>query len=371
MRARISFRCDRFLFAYFCVRIVYLVFAVYVYGSVSQLGDTGRYLNGETSTWGQGNYSTSIMDWLGGFAASLTGGSALLSNFPFMLLSFFCVRWAVETLRLRQRMNRQLLFILLALPNFCIWTSVCSKECMGLCFSAILGVLCVHFLQGDFRLHQRDLLGAGLCLIFKPQYLPFILQGLAFIWLADKLALTGKGQMLLGAFFIILNIGILYFIQPLVDDLSLMMYAHFDLANAESTRDNIFLHAGDFYRQAPYGMFLSFFGPTLSEMIQKPTHLIAGMESLLIVFLMLFMAKRSLKRLCFLGRLEPRYFFSIFLIITGICFIHYPFGIFNPGSAIRYRTNFIFLFILILSELYIHDTTKGLQENSFLRQQPA
>ncbi len=231
---------------------------------------------------------------------------------------------------------------------------------------------CVHFLQGDFRLHWRDLLGAGLCLIFKPQYLPFILQGLAFIWLADKLTLTSNGQMLLGAFFIILNIGILYFIQPLVDDLSFMMYAHFDLANAESTRDNIFLHEGDFYRQAPYGMFLSFFGPTLSEMIQKPTHLIAGMESLLIVFLMLFMVKRSLKRLCFLlGRLEPRYFFSIFLIITGICFIHYPFGIFNPGSAIRYRTNFIFLFILILSELYIHDTTKELQEDSFLRQQPA
>lgn len=350
-------KLNRFWFSYFCVRIVYLLFTVFVYGRVSTLGDTDRYLAGGAGSVNGGFSSTALMDRIGGLASRLAGGNPLLSNLPFMLLSFFCIRWAVDALCLRQRMNRQLLFVLLSLPNFCIWTSVCSKECFGLWFSAILGVLFAHFLQGDFRLRRRDWLGAALCLIFKAQYFPFIIQALAFVWLSDKLALKASGQLLLGLLFISVDIGVLYFIRPLVDDLSFLMYAHFDSAGAQSTRDDIFLQAGDFYRNAPRGMFLAFFGPTLKEMIRQPMHLIAGLESLFILLLLFRLIKRSMQRLFLSGHFSPRWFFAVFLVVTGICFIHYPFGIFNPGSAIRYRTNFLFLFILVLSEWHIHDRT--------------
>jgi hypothetical protein len=130
------------------------------------------------------------------------------------------------------------------------------------------------------------------------------------------------------------------------------MYQFFVSDEARSTRENIFIRENDFFRYIPWGMFIAFFGPTLSEMAAKPFQAIAGIESIFIILLFLHLSKYIFIKFFLKFRFSPIIIISYFVIFFGICFIHYPFGVFNPGSAIRYRTNFIFIFFILLTYLY-------------------
>lgn len=346
-------KINRFWCIYFLLRLFYLFFAVFIYARITTLGDTERYLNaGFNFSYSVFFNSTEFMFCLGGLIGKLAGGANVISNFPFMLLSFYMVRWAVEKLDLFPSVNRYLLLFLISLPNFCIWTSVCSKEVFGLVFSAIFGVLTVNFLKGDYKIRKRDMLATYLCMLFKPQYFPFILQGLLFIYLARKWCGSNRARLVLGLLMLVGNGLFLFLIKDTVNEYAGLMYVHFSSDEAVSTRDNIFLNDNDFFTKAPLGMFTAFWGPTWREMMEKPTYLIAGLESLVIFLLFIVLAEQFIARLFGMGRLNVTLFFSYFIIFSGICFLHYPFGIFNPGSAIRYRTNFIFLFILLLLYCY-------------------
>lgn len=158
--------------------------------------------------------------------------------------------------------------------------------------------------------------------------------------------------MLFGVLITVLAFVILYVIRDFVDTLALQMYAHFDFPGS-ATRENMFTKPGDFYRMAPVGMFIAFIGPTFNEIIGSPLALIAGIEGLAIIYIFLILTFKFLIRILKNLRIAPVPFFSIMFTTIGILFIHYPFGIFNMGSAIRYRTNFIYLFLLLFIYLYI------------------
>lgn len=349
---RLRFSC--FWYWYFLIRIAYLFFSVLVYGKLSTLGDTSRYLSAEVHFQLISLYnSTSLMDFVGGVCGTLLGGNTILSNFPFMLLSYYFIWWSIEELGLRRKLNNGLLLLIISLPNLCIWTSVCSKETFGLIISSVLGVLFVHFFNGDFRMRLRDYFALYLCIIFKPQYLPFILQGLFLIYLMNRCVCSLKGRFLLTLFCVSSNMLFLYVIKDLINQYAGIMYLHFALDSAESTRENIWVEENDFFWKAPWGMFVAFFGPTLNEMVQKPLQLIAGLESTLILILLLHLSVKMVYRLLACGKIHSVLVPTLFIVVTGICLLHYPFGIFNPGSAIRYRTNFLYLFILLFCQVYV------------------
>jgi hypothetical protein len=300
--------------------------------------------------------STAMMDLFGGIMGRLSGGNLLLANLPATLISFCAVRWGVEKLKFREYVDHRLLFLLISLPNFCVWTSVVSKEVVGLVYSVVLGVLTVRFLQGDFRVRLRDLIALYLCFTFKPQYVPFIVEGLVYIYVARRWCRTAKGQLLLGVAMLAANAAVLLAFRTEINEVAQIFHEYFFIEqNAQSNRNEDIWQAPDaFFTKAPAGMFIAFVGPTFGEMLSKPMHFLAGLESSLIVVLFLWLGFRFAVRNFVEGRFSPLYFFSYFVIVTGIALVHYPFGIFNPGSAIRYRTNFIMLFIILLLHLYDH-----------------
>jgi len=350
------FIINRLWFFYFIVRSAYLLFAILIYSKITTLGDTARYLTANVGfSWNIFYNSTALMDFIGGILGGALGGSNIISNFPFMLISFTITKWAIETLELRTHINNYILFALISLPNFCIWTSICSKETIGLLFSSILAILIINFLKGNYKIKKRDFFALYLCAIFKPQYLPFILQGLFYIYFCNRIFRNKPWvHFCLGLLAIGCNLFMLYLLKDIINVYASNMYAHFDLTRAISTRDNIFINDNDFFKKAPIGIFISFFGPTLFEMLDKPTHLLAGIESLFIILIFLYLAYRFLVRIITTGRLNCIIVFSYVVIFSGICIAHYPFGIFNPGSAIRYRTNFIFIFIVLLLFLHVY-----------------
>lgn len=352
--------------AYFIVRVVYLIFTVFIYFKLTPVLDTTTYLlAGPDFNLSVMNNSTNFMKFIGGAIGYLFGGNNIFSNLPFMLISFFTVRWAIEKLEFRAHINNYLLFILISLPSFCIWTSICSKEVFGLLFSAILGVLLVNFLKGDYKIRFRDIFASLLCLLFKPQYFLFIFQTLVFIKLSQKYCKRLIAKFTLAFVFLFANLTILYLSSNIIYEYSDIMVTVFtsDDSVSESTRNlDIWEKPHSFFRKAPEGMFMAFFGPYPSEMLKKPLHMIAGLESLFLLILMFTLAGKALKRLFIDWRFDTVIVPAYSILFLGILFVHYPFGIFNPGSAIRYRTNFIFLFIIAL--LYLMQYYKEQKVNT-------
>lgn len=347
------FRYNRFWATYLGIRVCYLLFTILVYSNFTSLGDTHRYLSaGLNFSFTAFLNSTSFMEVVGGISGYFFRGLGIFSNLPFTLYSFVIVRWTIQKLESYKYVPSCLLLFMISLPNFCIWTSLCSKEIFGLTFSAILGVLIVNFIKGDYKIRFRDIIAIYLCLLFKPQYFPFIFQGLVYIYITGKWFRSLKSKFFLGVFMLFLNLVFLYLISDIVNQYAGLMHIHFN--PTRSTRENMFLADNDFFKLAPSGMFIAFWGPTFGEMLEKPTHLIAGIESFIMMCFFVFLAGKFIARFLCLWRVNVRLFFSYFIIVTGICFIHYPFGIFNSGSAIRYRTNFIFLFILLFLYLYVY-----------------
>lgn len=342
-----------FWLKYFIIRLCYLFFTVFIYMNLISMGDMNRYLMPEVRfSPAVFYYSTALMDFIGGLSGIIFK-NIILANFPFMLISFFAVKWTINKLEIRKYINNTLLLIIISLPHLCIWTSICSKEVFGLVFSAIFAVLIINFLNGNFKIQGRDLFAFYICFIFKRQYLPFIIQGLIFMYFAQKFLWKRRiNQILLGLFFVMVNIIILFLIKDIINTYASGMYGYF--SGGRSNRDNFFLYDNDFFKYIPWGMFIAFFGPTLSEMIQRPLQGLAGLESLFIIFLFVYLAKDVLFRFIIKGEIFIKMFLGYFFIFSGICFIHYPFGIFNPGSAIRYRTNFLFLFITLLLYLRVY-----------------
>ncbi len=344
----------KFWVAYFCVKIFYLFFAFFVYGRITSLGDTSTYLNGGISLMPNVLYSsTAMMGFFGGLFKKIFFLD-VLASIPLLLLSFYGIYYAVDRLSLYR--HPILLFLLLSLPNFAVWTSIHSKEAVGCFFSGIIAVMVIRFLNGNFRLHAVYFIALYLCLLFKPQYLLFILQVLVFLRLAGWFKLNPVGGFTLGTIIVLCNVFTIFFFRDTIDLLAQGMYIHFSYDDpdlAQSTRSaDAWLEPYGFFRVAPYGMFIAFWGPTFSEMISKPAQLIAGLESLMLVMLFFFLSYKRVLRFIKSGFFNPNLFFALLIIIIGILFVHYPFGYLNPGSGIRYRANFYLLFLLLLFYLF-------------------
>jgi hypothetical protein len=326
--------------------------ALFVYARYTTLGDTVRYLNGRTYGYDMWFLSsTHMMDFLAHSLVILVG--PVYANLPFVFLSIFGVFYAVKRLELN---NRELIFLLtlLSLPSFGIWTSIASKEAMAVFFMGIILGFAIDVIKKNRNKNYVLVVVAFyLCAIFKPQYLIGILALIIFVYVSRKLSLKGMGNLALLGLFFILSFTILYVFRHQINELSFIMPSHFRL-EAGSTRDNtIWLNDFDVFWNAPYGMFIGFFGPTFNEALLKPTHLLVFFESLFIVLIFFYGLLKLTLISINTGRLNV-YYLGIFLTATlWILFVHYPFGALNPGSAIRYREGFYAFLVILFYFVYI------------------
>lgn len=337
------------------MRFFYCIFAILVFSKLTSLGDVDRFLRG--GLVGRQSFnaeifidSTAFMDFLGGMTSKILP-FYLLQNIPYMLLGTIGIYYALKDLDLSK--NRYLLLLLISMPSFNIWTSVVSKEAFGLFFMGIFTGWIIKLFQGDYRFRIRYLIAIYFCILFKPQYFVFVGQAIAFLYLVKWLHIKRVGIVFVGASIIIINIYAIYLARDYIDYLAMAMTRHFKFFADKSTRVNDFwIEPYDVFRYAPYGMLIAFWGPTVPEMLSKPTHLIGGIESLIICLFIFFLVLPSAGFSFIRQKFKIQEWFVTIFLIIGILFVHYPFGVFNPGSALRYRENFYILFIVLLYHLY-------------------
>ena len=342
---------DKIWFAYFLVKLFYLFFAKFVFSKLTTLGDTFRYLDGPLA-W-QANWfysSTPMMDSLAGTSGKVLG--PYLGSMPFMVLSFLGVYYPVSKLQLPKKQLIGLL-ALLSLPSFGVWTSIASKEAVSVFF---MGIILAAYIDVYERrpINNKTIVAIALylCLVFKPQYMIGVFAIFSFTYISRKFQLRVFSKLFLFIFAIIFGVSILFYFRDLIDSLSKIMPAHFS-AEAGSTRENtIWVDQYDFFRNAAYGMYIAFVGPTVQEALSKPTHLLAWLESMIIltVFgaLLLKYFLVSVRK----SKLNVMFLAGFSLAACWILLVHYPFGALNPGSAVRYRESFYAFLVCLFFFMY-------------------
>jgi hypothetical protein len=331
---------------YFFIKVFYMFFAIYIFSRITTLGDTFDYLNSPLQFTPRILYSsTAFMQFIGALSRKVLRLD-ILACIPFMLMSFYGVYYAVDRLNL-YRYSTYIL-ILFSLPNFGVWTSVLGKDAVGCFFMCIISVILIKKMQGKYSLKLIDYFALYLCLIFKPQYLLFVLQAIVYLTITHPFKDKKNFPFWFGVFIIAANVIMIYLARD--------MAIHFkssDPTLAKSTRSELpWMEHYGFFKSAVYGMFISFFGPTFSEMLRKPAHLLSGLESLTMIVCFLILSIPRLKYILKSLRFNPRVFMTYFIVFIGILFLHYPFGFLNPGSAIRYRSNFYPLFVIMILYLF-------------------
>jgi len=348
---KIKTKFKRLWLYFFISKIVYMFSAIFVYSQFTPLSDTFSYLSGEFYS-PQEMFSQSTL-FIGTitYSFSLTIGP-VLANVPFVILSFYGIYFAVSRIDLT---NKQLtmLLILLSFPNFGIYSSVASKEAIAVFFmGVILGFIIDIIKKRHVENYVLIFIAFYLCIFFKPQYMIGISALLIYLFLSMKLRLKGYGKLFLLVLFFIVSFGLLYIFRYEINALSFRMPPNFSL-NSSSTRENTFwIDDFDVFKNALYGMYIAFVGPTFTEAMQKTTHLFAWIESMIILSTFAFGSLKLYIVSIKTNKLNI-YYLSIFLIVTlWILFVHYPFGVLNPGSAIRYRENFYGFLVILFYFLY-------------------
>ena len=348
---KIKIKPKRLWLCFFISKFIYMFFAIFVYSQFTPLSDTFTYLSGELYS-PQEMFSMSTL-FIGTIAHSFTlilGPT--LANAPFVILSFYGIYYAVSRIDLT---NKQLtiLLILLSFPNFGIYSSIASKEAIAVFFmGVILGFIIDIIKNRPVGNYLLIIIAFYLCILFKIHYMIGISALLIYLFLSRILKLDGYGKLFLLLLFFIVSFGLLYIFRYEINGLSFNMPKYFSL-KSNSTRENTFwINDFDVFKNALYGMYLAFVGPTFTEATQKVTHLFAWIESTIILSTF---AVGSLKLYLVATKTHKFniYYLSIFLIPTlWILFVHYPYGVLNPGSAIRYRENFYGFLVILFYFLY-------------------
>jgi len=282
-----------------------------------------------------------------------------------LLTSFFLayIIWYVFN-RTYNFINKPLFFGALLLPHFMIWSGVVGKEAL-----AIAGFLLVTRVCVDLTIKQRTKIAPlilGLLLIsFRPHY--FISYG--YLLVATLLLTRCRGKMLdspKNSMFLLL-FGFLFsvlFIYIFWDNISQHLLGLMQAKKAmfldqtgqirTNRLDIQWQDPIDFISNLWWGLPVSIIGPTLQEAVARPLLLSAFLEGFIALGLFVFIIFKSIN----FAFANPKYNAVIILglipaILIGLL-VNYPVGIFNPGSAIRYKQAlaplFYFYAILLMGE---------------------
>lgn len=338
-------------FTYFLIKVMYSLLAINVVSKFVVLGDSARYLSSPVPFSNEVFMkSTYFMDFLGGWLGLIP----YLGHIFACTISFYGIWYALKNLKLS---SWELFWILLFLifPTFSIWTSIFSKEAfavfyLGVIFGFLVGVV----ENAKFKPNITEVLAFYLLILFKPQYLAAIIQTIIFMYIWQKFKSMSL-RVTLVIVTIIFNFSLLYLFRDAISDLSFTIISHFS-TDAASTRDSAFIwiEKYDVFKNMHIGMLIAFVGPTYQEALIKPIQMMAFIESAVVVFVFFAIILIALLKDISVLKFNVLAFFIVVNFLFWFLFAHYPFGVLNPGSALRYRSGFLPILFLIVVYFYYY-----------------
>jgi len=295
-------------------------------------------------------------------------GMALIINLVFQTIAFIGI---IAVLKALEPQHRKWVLLLLVLPSFTIWSSIAGKEAIVVFAVGIATAYLIKITKKNKLPNIKELLSALLLLIFKAQYLPAFLFIYLTIIFANKIQQKSFLILLVG----LISLSFLYIERDRFNYATLeqiprsfvnlthktLVYSGDDgLAGGRSTREVFWEEKNDFIWKSPKGMIIALIGPTYKEALlyNNKLHFFGFIEGMIIlVFLIIFITYHSKNASAVL-------FIAVIFTLFWLLFASYPFGVMNPGTAIRYRTGIIpFIGVLVVYFLSQNIHEKWIRKN--------
>jgi hypothetical protein len=339
----------------YAIFVCWTLFSVFIYSRFSQLGDAKSYLTGAYDETGDAR--TRVITLI---ATRLIGlvHVDLLAHLTYSLFAASGVAYLVSQARVHGRYRWPLLAILL-LPNFGVWASVIGRESL---FIGLLGFF-MGSVVGYFvdRGLQRVLLAlvcvAGMTFIRAPFGMAaglFLVMFLLYTW-GPRVPLSAGVQALA---FAAISTLVLIWIWPKIDD-----YIAYDVLPKAKTFFTIYSDTtrlwinldttSQYFRSLWWTLPLALVGPTPHEVMARPVMLPFFVSGVTVMLVLLFSIRVAVlksrgvvRKILVLGWLPA---------MAVMLLSYVPFGIYNPGSGIRYAS--CFLLFLVLPSMFLSAVT--------------
>ena len=332
-----------FLFLY---RSVFSVLGEVVVMRLTTIGDAYRYQTADLDqalilfhnipfTWQIKILGTAMTDIVGAIFAIAFAGNPILFHLGFQTIAFVGILVFLMAVEPRER-KWMALFVLF--PSFSLWTSITTKECLVVLMVGLVGSYIVKIYYNKERLRFYHIVAFLLLIPLKAYYLPVLL----FLIVLGKAARRTRPRAAVALIAGLLTLIPLYLLWDRVEWMVFEVAQPAFRVSARSTREAFWEDSYDVFLLAPYGMFLSFIGPTVTEASKGILHLASLLESIVMLTVLAMLVVR---------RLPDLPVFSSVVGVFGafwILFPTYPLGVMNPGSAIRYRSGYLLIFLMIV-----------------------
>ncbi len=364
---KIRFFYSKLFWIILAIKLIATFFAYFIYSKFTPFVDAAYYLSSCSGYCFLGSHRTTIAHILFYSLKSIFIKDLAVNIFVSFLTSY--VLWYVFK-RSYKFLNKSLFYSALCLPHFLIWSGVVGKDILLIASFLLVISSCVDLTIRNKIKFFPLMIGLIIPLIIRPQFLlPYgylLLITFFLINLKNKFLDTPKNSTIT-LILITSFVFILFFIfwdSISIYLLKLMKHIKFDYflsqTSARTTRLNIIWeNTGDFIFNLWWGVPISIIGPTLHEAFIRPILFPALLEGLFSLGLFVYLIVKTIK----FSIDNPKYNSFIILgfipaVLIGLT-INYPMGIFNPGSAIRYKQTlaplFYFYPLLLMSEIKMNN----------------
>jgi len=323
------------------VKVIGVAFATLVFARFSPLIDSELYIKG--FYFQDQFFRTRAIQWIASVPNKI--GGAYFAHLTFALISVLGLFYYFVT-----GGRRWTLVLTLLLPSTLVWTSIVGKEAI---FVGGMGLSLVVWSKYTVRpLDRLDVVVAalafGVCAVLRPHY------AVAIAWIFVAVMLLKRwNKMAYPILAGLLIVGVLTFYLFVWENLLYRGYGAIEY----TARASRYLELGilpntsagfeKFKSWMPLAVLVGIVGPFPSEVWRRIEFLPFFLEGVLILLSPVFIVFWVMR-----GKLQKRReFFQAFCwclvpAILMLMVLHAPFGILNPGSATRWRTDFEQVFYL-------------------------
>jgi len=347
-------RVDRYfsspLIAYLFVKVMVTLFVVYFYSKLTTFSDASYYLGQQVNTLGEiaRNYYTFLV-----FSSlrSVLGSDVAVHLFA-SLASGAIIWGAVRPYYLL--IPRHLFWTAVSLPHFLVWSGYTGKEVITIAVFTWIVRLNADLVFGLKVRYVWYVLLISIALAYRWHYsLPYLWVSVVALLVARtgfarfKVGAAGAALGLLLASAVPAALWSLPRIMAGIDGAASTARTYF-VGAGRSTRDYLDLTSvADLVANIWWGLPASIIGPLPGELLERPLFFVVFLEGLFSVSLLIYLMSRTLKCSAPWNDLSVFCWIGILPAVIMALLIHYPFGVYNPGSAIRYKQSLAPLFYVL------------------------
>ena len=337
-----------FFSATLALKLIATLLAIYFYARVSPFMDAERYLHSPLSTW---DFSLLFHRTL--FVSFIYASLKYILFYDILVHLFVSGLFAAVLIYVFKPeyyfLDKTIFLSSLLLPHFLIWSGVVGKEIMATAGFFLIIKVCVDLTIWNRVRILPLIIGLFLVVIVRPHYaLCYIyLYSISFVIAKSKIRVMGffssSKSFLIFLLIIAYTLLLLFYLENSYDEYLInfmQLTQKYFLKFTQSTGnrwDINWVYASDFVSNLSWGLPISIIGPTWSEVLQRPILFPVFFEGCFACFLLVLIVCMFIRFV----KIHPKYNSLIIwgfipAVLMGLL-INYPFGIFNPGSAIRYK----------------------------------